>query len=368
MARLNPHAFKILDAEVKKCGGNDRLSQIERDIVLLELEKLRSQNGPPASLEELRKIVITTYPNFSEKSLNAAAKANRPASLWGQIKFTALLAVGTFVSLAAVGALLKVPKTAENQVKVLMAVKTEEPKQPNPARMSTEDNYRQGMALVEQGERLIEQGTGSADLTLAEEKLNRAKKHIDRLPVSHYSYDSYRSYKGEWRSYRQKVYEDQFASIRAKVERLQTQLFQEQQAQAQLKEVEEALNMVKAQYQQAQTSEERSAKLASWQAGMDRLKQIPSETLAGKTAQAKLTAYERDFQQSSGIEAAKQFAMEAAKLGQNPPHSAAKWEQIENQWEEAINRLEQITDRESGYIDSQKLLATYQKLGFKTPS
>lgn len=358
MPRLNNRAFKILAAEVNKCAGNDRLSKIEQEIVLKDLEKLRLQQGSPASLEELRKIVISSYPNFSEKSLVAAAKANRPVGVLGKIKLVAIALVGGVVGLSILATLYPMPKSAENKAAVLE--KNKQPKLPNPARLSTDENYRQAIALVEQADRLINQATTPADLILGEEKLNQAKKHIDRLPVySNYS-QPYISRKGEVRYRSQKVYQDRFASLRSELEQMQAQIFQEKQAQTLLKQAEQALITAKQQYQQAQAPSERSTVMVSWQANVERLKQISEQTLAGKTARTKLTNYQRDFEQFSGIEAAKQFGLEAAKLGQNPPHPAAKWQQIENQWQEAINRLEQVTPQDPAYIESQKLLASYK--------
>lgn len=61
------------------------------------------------------------------------------------------------------------------------------------------------------------------------------------------------------------------------------------------------------------------------------------------------------------IEAARGFAWEAAKLGQNPPHSVEEWRQVENLWQEAIDRLGQISsDDVAGYTEAQHLLASYR--------
>ena len=108
MARLTHRAFEILRAEVHKCAAKDRLSQLEKKLVLEDLEQLRSQAGAPASLEELRKIVIITYPKFSEKVLEAAARANRSSSVWKNIKLAVLLLIGSILGLGALGAIFNV--------------------------------------------------------------------------------------------------------------------------------------------------------------------------------------------------------------------------------------------------------------------
>ncbi|XWK86999.1 MAG: hypothetical protein U7127_22750 [Phormidium sp.] len=365
MSRLNRRAWEILRAEVEKCAGKDALSKIEQKMVLEDLEKLRSQDGKPASEEELRKIVISTYPQFRQNSLSKAAKANRSGGVWGKIKFFSILTAGTIVALAAIGTVIQTPTPEPIAQKSDQSVKNPQNKRlnlPNPLInfLSKEEHYRRAMGLAEQAERLIEEATSPADLVLGEEKLNQAKKHLNRLPVSHYrDYQPYRNYNGEWRYEQRKVYEDQFSSLRAKVERLQARVFQETQAQEQLNQAEQAINTAKQQYQEVQTTE-RSTVLSSWYTALNQLKQISSNTLAGKLADTKLRNYEQEYQQFYGIEAAKQFAFEAAKLGQNPPHTADVWQKVETQWEEAINRLEQFTARESASLEAEKLLATYK--------
>jgi hypothetical protein len=365
MSRLNDHAWKILRAEVEKCAGKDALSKIEQKMVLEDLEKLRSQDGTPASQEELRKIIITTYPQFSQNSLSKAAKANRSGGVWGKIKFFSILGAGTIVALAAIGALTQTPTPepiAQNSDQFVKNPQNKRWNLPNPLInfMSKEEHYRRAMGLAEQAERLIEEATSPADLVLGKQKLNQAKKHLARLPVSHYQvYQHYLNHKGELRYKQRKVYQDQFSSVRAKVERLEAQIFQETQAQEQLDRAEQAINTAQQQYQQVQTTE-RSTILASWYTALNQLKEISSNTLAGKKAYTKLRNYEQEYQQFYGIEAAKQFAFEAAKLGQNPPHTVDAWQKVEAQWEEAINRLEQFAARETASLEAQKLLATYK--------
>ncbi len=377
MASLTRRADEILRAEVEKCAGKDRLSQLEKKLVLEELEKLRSQKGSPATLEELRKIVITTYPHFSIKVLNKAALANRPAGLWGKIKTATVLTIGSIGALGVLGTVSHLPQATEQNTAEPVANNT-----PTPAAvtspslsaaetMSIDDNYARAIALVEQSDRLINQATTAADLVLGEQKLTQAKAHIDELPVTYESTEPYYTRRGRLRYRQTTVYSDQFASLRSKFEQMQAQIFQEKQAKTLLNQGEQALKTAKQQYQQAKTSASRAVAIASWQAALDRLAQIPTETWAGKTAAEKLTAYQRDFEQSENltdsiertgkvIQAAKQFALQAAKLGQNPPHLAAKWRQIENQWEEAISRLQQIRVQDPNYINAQKLLATYK--------
>lgn len=95
MARLNSCAFEILRTEIQKCAGNDFALQVQQEIVLRRLERLRSQGGSPLSFEEMRKVVIDFFPNFDEKVLKAAVKANRPPSMWSKLPLVAVILAGS---------------------------------------------------------------------------------------------------------------------------------------------------------------------------------------------------------------------------------------------------------------------------------
>ena len=236
-----------------------------------------------------------------------------------------------------------------------------------PSYLSVEANYRQAIASVEQAEQLIENATSPADLNLGEQKVKEAQKNLDALPV--WFLNDWPEYRYWWYDWRFNIYA--FNTARTKVGQLDAKVFQEKNAQMLLTDSEQALNTAKQQYQEASTPTDKQPALASWRSAIDQLKQIPSVTLAGKTAQAKLENYQRDFQEVVGLAAgneristliagARQFSWQAAKAGQNPPHSVAEWEQVENLWEQAIDQLKQIrSDDLTGYAEAQKLLAQY---------
>lgn len=236
-----------------------------------------------------------------------------------------------------------------------------------PSYMSVEANYRQAIASVEQAEQLIENATSPADLNLGEQKVKEAQKNLDALPI--WFLNDWPEYRYWWYDWRFNIYA--FNTASTKIGQLDAKVFQEKNAQILLTDSEQTLNKATQQYQEASTPTDKQAALASWRSAIDQLKQIPSVTLAGKTAQAKLENYQRDFQEVVGlaagnervntlIESARQFSWEAAKAGQNPPHPVAEWQQVEKLWEQAIARLQQIrSDDLTGYAEAQKLLAQY---------
>ncbi len=237
-----------------------------------------------------------------------------------------------------------------------------------PSYMSIDSNFREAIALVEQADQLISNPTSAADIDLGGQLVEQAQEKLDKLPVwflyDHPYYDYW------WYTSRFSV--GGFNAARARVGELQAKTFQEKNAQNALFSAEQALNTAKQQYQQATTSGDKLLAVQQWRAALDQFQQISGQTLAGKTAQQKFVAYERDFKEIVGlaagneqvaiqIEAAKGFAMKAAQLSQNPPHSVAHWTEVIGLWQEAISILERIqpTDPE-GFAVAQESLATYK--------
>jgi len=110
----------------------------------------------------------------------------------------------------------------------------------------------------------------------------------------------------------------------------------------------------------------------NWQAAIDRLSQIPPQTLAGRKAQQLVNTSTRDLKALAGLNignekvvyligGAEEFAKKAAEAGRNPPHSSDRWIEIAGMWQESIQRLEKITSEDPvGYTEAQKRLAEYR--------
>lgn len=237
-----------------------------------------------------------------------------------------------------------------------------------PSYMSMDRNYRQAIALVEQAKQLVDRPTSLADLELGAQKVTEAQARLDALPIGLLDW----SLGGHYGWYHGRLTLISFNAARAEVAGLQAQLFQEQNAQTKLLEVQQVIATAKQQYQQATTLVDRQTAAAAWQAALDRLAQIPQSTLAGRTAEQELATGRRDWATAVGaaastastathIQAAQQFAWQAAQSSQNPPHSAAEWSKIEQLWQEAIDRLERVSSDDSvGYAEAQKRMAQYQ--------
>lgn len=359
MSRLNKRGWKILCAEVERCAGNDEIAgQIQRDIVLKRFDKLRSQSGSPVSYDELHSCVNDIFPQFSEKALRNASKIHKPNKLiWVGGGIAALGA------LAGLTWLVNLPYPMVRRPVARVA-----PMLLLPSYISMDRNYREAIAHVEQADQLVNSATSEADILLGDEKVKLAQANLDQLPVWFLGYEpvTYCNLMGcSWR-----FTFDEFQAARAKVGRMEAQIFQEKNALTQGSEAQNAIAQAKQNYSQATNPTQQRIAIDAWQAGLDQLQQVPSTTLAGKTAQSAIAAHQRDFQQVTGflsasnrtntyIGAAKQFAFQAAQASQNPPHPAIKWQQVEDLWNRAIQQLEQVNSEDSGYLQAQELLAQY---------
>lgn len=237
-----------------------------------------------------------------------------------------------------------------------------------PTYSSWDGAYKSLIDNLNQAEQLIDRPTSATDLDVGGQKLTMARESVNKLPSGFIEDDFTRSlYWYNWHYSR-----SGFATARSQLGTLESKLFQEQNAQTLLRTTEESVNQAKLQYQQATTSTDKQLAATSWQAGLGKMAQVPTVTLAGKEAQQKLVSYRQEFSETVGlfagnaetrnlIDAARQFAWQAAKDGQNPPHEAIRWEQVIDRWQDAIDRLARIPPTDlQGYQEAQKLLVDYQ--------
>ncbi len=237
-----------------------------------------------------------------------------------------------------------------------------------PSYISLDHNYRIATTTLEQAQQLIDGATAPTDLDLGEQKLHQAQKSLDAIPMGWVSDQFYSDYSG----YNWRFSSSNFNAARAKAGRLQGKVFQEKNAQNTLFEAEQSLAAAQQKYPQAKTAVDRQTAIAQWRTAIDQLEKIPGETLAGKSAQQKLSALKRDFQEIVGLAAgnqhtlmllstAREYSQRAAVQGQNPPHTAEKWRQIAGLWEEAIAQVQLVSQDDTGYAEAQKMRAEYQQ-------
>lgn len=361
MTRLSDRAFLILKTEIQRRTGSDAAGRVQQQILLRRLEKLRDQKGEPVGEAELREMVSDILPDFDAQVLQKAVRANRPPGPWGAIKVVAATVVGLAGGIYIINLpfpMVRIPIAKTAPILLL------------PSYISMDHSYRQAISLVEQADQLVNQATSGADIDLGGQKVKLAQKHLDALPVWFLGYTPQR-YCSFFRCSWQFTF-DEFQTARKQVGRMEAKVFQEKNALTQFQKASQELTGAKQKYQQATASGAKSDAIAQWQDAIDQMQQVPDSTLAGRMAKTQLTAAERDFEQATGyiagdartgnlIAAAKQFARNAAELGQNPPHSVAQWQEAVSLWEDAVNQLEQVPVTDPGFVASRSLLADYKK-------
>jgi predicted translin family RNA/ssDNA-binding protein len=362
MYRLNKRAFEILKTEIERCSTDDIAGQVQKEIAFRRLEKLCNQEGTPLSLEELQDTIDDLFPDFSKKVLKAAAHANRPPSpTWLGIKVAVITVAGVAGGIWFLNLPYPPIRYPVSRIAPIVLL---------PSFMSMDHHYRQAIALTEQSDQLINQATSAADLELGSTKVKDAQKHLDALPVWFLGY--YPQVYCGWFGCGWRFTLDEFQQARKEVARMDAKVFQEKNAQTQMEKADQTVGEAKQQYQKAGNSAQKQTAIAQWQQGMDFLNQVPGETLAGRMAKTKLQVYERDFQQATGltagntrsgnlIQAAKAFANVAQQTTKGNAHSVAEWQEIQNQWQAAIDRIEQIKEDNPDYEQAQELLANYQQ-------
>lgn len=360
MNRLSDRAFEILQAEVQRLTGDDAIGRVQREIALKRLEKLRQQQGTPAGMDELRDALMDLFPDFSEKVLKAAVQANgSSAPLWNRLKFAAVGLVGLTGGIWVLNLPYPMIRYPVSRIAPIVLL---------PSFISMDSNYRQAIAATEQADQLINKATSPADIELGATKVKTAQNSLDALPVWFLGYYP-QAYCG-WFGCRWRFTLDEFQQARKEVARMDAKVFQEKNALIQLQQAEQALGTAKQQYQESPNPAEKQAAIVQWQQAIDLLHQLPQATLAGRTAQTKLQAYDRDFNQVAGLangltlsgnllQAAKAFANSAQQLSAGEAHSVTEWKEVETHWKEAIARLEKVQPQDPSYVEAQKLLATY---------
>lgn len=359
--RLNNKAYKIIAAEINRATAQDQVAgEISQKIALKRLKQLKKTQSNPITENELKSLISDLFPNFNDKALKKAVRANRPASAWWWIPKIAL-SLGAFTGLIWV-LNLPYPMIRRPVAKTAPIILL-------PSYLKMDRNYRGAIARVEQADQLVNQATSLKDLQLGQEKVNQAQKNLDALPVWFLGYEPqmYRTFF----SFGWKFTLDEFETARAKVGRMDAKIFQEINAYSKLEQTQQDIQQAKQNYQQAKDKTAKQQAISAWQAGIDQLNQIPLNTVAREQAENSYEAYSRDFRQVSGLVAgnnrtnkilavAQQFHHQANASCDNQPHSTNRWQECANLLHKAIKMLEKVPLEDAGYLETQTLLATYE--------
>ena len=363
--RLTNKAYKILTAGIAKAAAKDELAgEVASNIALKRLQRLNTSQGKPVEEAEIKCLIVDVFPDFDDRIIKKAARANRPSSsLWLIPK----LAIGVTSLTAGLTGLIWVLNLPYPMIRRPVAKAA--PILLLPSYLKMDRNYRGAIAKVEQADRLVNQATSLADLKLGQEKVTQAQQHLDALPVWFLGYEP-QMYRTMF-SFGWKFTFDEFEAARKQVGRMDAKIFQEINAITKLEQAQADIQQAKQEYQQAENMANRQKAIATWQAGIDRLNQLPAKTLAKEQANSSYEAYIRDFRHTSGLVAgnnrtnkiisvARQFHAKVTSSCDRSAHSVNRWQECANLLRKAIAILEQVPLEDAGYLETQTLLANYE--------
>lgn len=359
--RLNQKAYKILAAEIDKAAARDQIAgEICQKTALQRLKQLNATKGKPVTESELKYLIGDLFTDFDSQAIKKAVRVNRSSStFWYLPKIIFGLS-----SLTGLIWLLNLPypmirrPVAKTAPIILL-----------PSYLRMDHNYRKAISNVEQADQLVNRATSLADLKLGQEKVNQAQQNLASLPVWFLGYEPqmYRTFM----SFGWKFTLDEFKAARAKVGRMDAKIFQEINAYSKLEQAQQDIQQAKLNYQQAEAAQVKQQAIIAWQGGIDRLNQLPANTLAKTEANASYEAYLRDFRQVSGLVAgndrtnkiiavAQQFHDQALNNCPDTPHSVNRWQECINLLDKAIAILERVPLEDAGYLETQTRLANYE--------
>lgn len=362
MKRLNNQAFYILQTEVRRCLGSHKIGQVRFELALRRLEKLRYRSGTPATEAELRDAIDHLIPNLNPKVLQKAAKANRPKSL----RLTGLK-FGIVAIALSVGGIWLVNRPilglrdAVVQVAPILLI---------PSYMEIEENYRKAIVLIERSEQFADQATTFTDLDLGIQNIKAAQQHLEGVPVSFLRDDP--DHYCDWADCDWEFTIAEIESAREQIARIEAKLLQEKEIQARFEQAEQALGEAISIVRKGATGKNLQSAIVDWRAAIDTLNQLPDSTLAGRLAREKLSAAERDFraivegQAESDrnrrlIEVAQISADAAKQQTRTLPMSLIQLGQVQENWERAIAKLQQIQPTDPDYVEARRRMTAYQQ-------
>jgi hypothetical protein len=300
-------------------------------------------------------------PSFSADVIRRAAAANTKTSEIGGFLKWGVITTTVSVGLVAIANLpypmIRTP--VANTVPIVLL----------PSFISMDRNYRAAITNVEQADQLVNQATSVADLDRGAVHVADAQAALDRLPVWFLGYQprTYCTFFGcTWR-----FTLDEFEQARKQIARMDARIFQENNALVDYIAAQADLEAAREADAIAASNVEKNQALVAQQRAIDQLMAVPAETLAGRLAQQQAGTADRDLASTANsvagdartsnlVDAAKAFAMQAATLSQNPPHSAERWRQVVTLWEEATTKLRDVQPDDPGYAEAQTKLAEYQ--------
>ncbi|MEM8810843.1 MAG: hypothetical protein AAGF01_32945 [Cyanobacteria bacterium P01_G01_bin.38] len=340
------------------CSGQ-KLAQKKRQAVLQRLGELHHQSGPPLTYDELSAVILKAFPEFDQQVLRRAAQLNRPNLLAKLAQHS--LGAGIGVGAIALGlwvANLPNPSIRKPLAKAVPIVLM-------PSFRQIDYHYRQATTHRAQAAQLIQAATQVSDIAKISDQTAQAQQHLAQIPdwaLDQYPQPYCRLFNCSWQ-----FSQAEFNTAQTQLKQLQTQLKQEKIALTQLQAAILSVETAQRRYEVMQTSTEKLAAINDLKAGIEKLSTVPPNTLAGKIAQAELSTFQPTYQGLTGpanqphpaLQAAQQYAAQAAKVAQNAPLPFDTWKNAAALWQTAIAQLDQVPDHSPSAANAKTLRVNY---------
>ncbi len=241
-----------------------------------------------------------------------------------------------------------------------------------PSQIYIDNNYKQSVRFVAKGRQLVEGATSLEDILLAQEELQKAQEYLDGIPFMPLAELNEKGYRYSSGRLHLSFSHFDLQRLRADVGELDAKIFQENNAHALLNQAQLAIETAEKKYQQSSTEAEKQTAIKGWKNAMNELRKVPPSTLASQNAQNQYTLAQEKFAGELGdlfvdeqlqtyITIAEEFANQAIILADNPPHSNAKWQEVEKFWQMSIDELNSVPkDNLLAYQKSRQLAAQYK--------
>ncbi len=349
MPHLSDRAFQIVKNEIERHYGDDPGDQIERVILLARLESLRLHQGKPMTRIEIWEVLSDIAPDFNQKVLREAEKAD--------IESSPLLGISMGVGAVSmlIAAAMGMDAVADNSLASWSKASPQaDPKQSdNQAAKTAAETAAETVEISAKPRVLNDQRPIALNFGKAFSKLRR-QAQTDPFETAR-SMGWQAALKSQNPPHSAQHWGETAALWSSAIEQLEQVPRQHKNYQrAQLKKEVYQQNL-----QQIRARQTEALKLAQAQ-----------KAGALKTAQAATLNAEqmpRFSPQSTGqsaedpLKVAKRYGWQAALASQNAPHSPEEWADISRLWQTALLRLNGIDAAHPSYAEAQPVKARYQQ-------
>lgn len=348
MPRLSDRAFQIVRSEIERQYSDDPGNQIECVILLARLESLRIYQGEPLTSFEIWETVSDILPNFNQRILRKAARANAKEDIE---ESPPLLGVSLGISAVAalVATAIGLDSMADSQpnhssqpdVETVEALKTAKT-----VTVEAMDTSAQPQALNVQQPISLNLGRAFSKVRYQADRFETAMSLGWQAALNSQNPPHSAQHWGETAAL--------WDSAIEQLEQVPPQNKNYQQAQLKKTAYQHNLQEIKGRQTAALTLEQA-------QATAQKVTQAAPDAEQALRFSSQLSGKSSGQRREDPLAIAKRYGWQAALASQNAPHPPEKWADISRLWQTALLTLDTIDTDYPGYAEAQQVKARYQQ-------